>query len=265
VRSARAGVIAVLLAAPLIAQAQTAPRLIPQPREISVDGTISLRDGISIAPASNEEDRFAASDLADALKERGIRVAASAAMAGAAGTRPRITLLRSSAPAAQSLLRRHSMELGDAMRDEGYVIVSDGNRINVIGASAPGVFYGAQTVKQLIEGDGAGARIHRATVRDWPAMRYRGFHDDLSRGPMPTLDFQKKQLRTLAAYKINVFSPYFENMLQYLSNPLPAPPGGAAGPAPAQGRPRTQVRAKGLRPRSRLKTTGDARQCADGR
>jgi hexosaminidase len=221
------GAIAVLLAAPLIARAQTTPRLIPQPREITTDGTISLRDGVSVAPASNEEDRFAASDLAEALKQRGIRVTVGAA----AAARPRITLLRSSAPAAQSLLRRHSIQLGDAMQGEGYVIVSEGNRINVIGASAAGVFYGTQTTKQLIEGDGAAAQIHRATVRDWPAMRYRGFHDDLSRGPVPTLDFQKKQLRTLAAYKVNVFSPYFENTLEYLSNPLPAPPGGAITPA----------------------------------
>ena len=44
-------------------------------------------------------------------------------------------------------------------------------------------------------------------------MRYRGFHDDLSRGPVPTLEFQKKELRTFAAYKINVYSPYFEHTL----------------------------------------------------
>ena len=61
-------------------------------------------------------------------------------------------------------------------------------------------------------------------------MRYRGFHDDLSRGPVPTLDFQKKQIRTLAAYKVNVYSPYFEHTLLYPSNPLIAPPGGAMTP-----------------------------------
>jgi len=89
------------------------------------------------------------------------------------------------------------------------------------------VFYGAQTVKQIVSGDGDQARLYRATIRDWPAMRYRGFHDDLSRGPVPTLDFQKKQIRTLAAYKVNVFSPYFEHTLAYDSNPLIAAPGGA--------------------------------------
>ena len=113
------------------------------------------------------------------------------------------------------------------MHDEGYVIMPDGNRLVVIGATSAGVFYGAQTVKQLVSGDGSQARLYRATIRDWPAMRYRGFHDDISRGPVPTLDFQKKQIRTLAAYKVNFFSPYFEHTLDYDSNPLIAPPGGA--------------------------------------
>ncbi len=206
--------------------AQPAPGLIPTPREITTSGTISLRDGVSIARPSNEEDRFAAEDLADALRQRGIKVSFGE---GAAAVR--ILLIRSGSPAAQPYFRRHQVTVDDAMRDEGYAIISGGNRITVIGATAGGVFYGAQTLKQLVDGDGSSARIYKATVRDWPAMRYRGFHDDLSRGPIPTLEFQKKQIRTLAAYKVNVFSPYFEHTLEYLSNPLAAAPGGAMSPA----------------------------------
>jgi hypothetical protein len=69
-----------------------------------------------------------------------------------------------------------------------------------------------------------------ATIRDWPAMRWRGFHDDLSRGPVPTLEFQKQQIRTFAAYKLNTYSPYFEQTLAYRRHPLIAPPGGAMTP-----------------------------------
>jgi hypothetical protein len=58
-------------------------------------------------------------------------------------------------------------------------------------------------------------------------MKYRGQDDDLSRGPFPTLDYQKKQIRNFAAYKLNIYSPYFEDSLQYASEPLAAPPGGA--------------------------------------
>src|SRR5439155_8859346 len=113
------------------------------------------------------------------------------------------------------------------MRDEGYALLTEGSapaHLTVIGATSAGVFYGVQTVKQLIDGDGATATVHRVRVRDWPAMRYRGLHDDLSRGPIPTLEFQKNLIRTLAAYKDNIYSPYFESTQQYASNPLAAVP-----------------------------------------
>jgi hypothetical protein len=214
-------VLVVGLTTPLAAQ--TDLRLIPQPRELRVEGApASLARGITIARPANAEDRFAASDLAAALKDRGIRVTS-----GETGPGIHVVLLRADASAARSLLRRHSATIDPAMHDEGYVIIPDGNRLVVIGATSAGVFYGAQTVKQLVTGDGSQAKLYRATIRDWPAMRYRGFHDDISRGPVPTLDFQKKQIRTLAAYKVNFFSPYFEHTLAYDSNPLIAPPGGA--------------------------------------
>ncbi|MGH7604932.1 MAG: beta-N-acetylhexosaminidase [Gemmatimonadaceae bacterium] len=203
------------------AAAQTDLRLIPQPREMQLEGSVALR-GITIARPTNSEDRFAAADLASSFKERGIRVSTAEN-----GPTPRVILMRLDGSSAKSVLRRHSLVFDPAMRDEGYVITPDGSRIVVIGATGAGVFYGAQTVKQIVSGDGADARLYRATIRDWPAMRYRGFHDDLSRGPVPTLDFQKKQIRTLAAYKVNVLSPYFEHTLAYDSNPLIAPPGGA--------------------------------------
>jgi hexosaminidase len=211
--------LSILLTAP--SAAQTDLRLIPQPREIGVEGSVSVSSGITITRPTNAEDRFAALDLTNALRDRGIRV-----VNGETGPGPRVVLMRDDA-AAQSVLRRHSLTLDPAMHDEGYVITPDGGRIVVIGATSAGVFYGAQTVKQIVSGDGDQARLYRATIRDWPAMRYRGFHDDISRGPVPTLDFQKKQIRTLAAYKVNFFSPYFEHTLAYDSNPLIAPPGGA--------------------------------------
>jgi hypothetical protein len=71
-------------------------------------------------------------------------------------------------------------------------------------------------------------------VRDWPAMRYRGIDDDLSRGPFPTLEFQKHQIRVFAAFKANIYSPYFEHTLLYPNQPLAAPPGSSLTPAEAK-------------------------------
>src|SRR3981081_4606886 len=146
--------ISVLLAAPSAAQSDL--RLIPQPREMQLEGSVSVPNGITVARPANAEDRFAALDLTNSLKDRGIRV-----VSGEAGPGPRVVLMRADAPGAQAVLRRHSLTLDPAMRDEGYVITPDGNRIVVIGTTSAGVFYGAQQVKPLVGGDGAAPRLYR--------------------------------------------------------------------------------------------------------
>lgn len=173
-----------------------------------------------MVPGGNAGDRFAAHDLAAGLRERGVRV-------GDAAGALRIELLRDDTPLARAILRRSGLHFDPAMREEGYVLITRPHEAFVIGHTAAGVFYGCQTLEQLVAPGGEGPILNGAAIRDWPAMRWRGVHDDLSRGPVPTLDFQKKQIRTFAAYKLNVYSPYFENTMQYASNPLPALPGGS--------------------------------------
>src|SRR5205823_535621 len=222
-RVTRRAAAAVCLTLPSAAAAQLA--LIPKPREVVVLGRTSLPNGVAIDSPADAADRFAATDLATTLRARGINVRVGSANASA-----RISILRSTSAAARNLLATQNVALTAQMRDEGYALLTEGSapaHLTVIGATSAGVFYGVQTVKQLIDGDGATATVHRVRVRDWPALRYRGLHDDLSRGPVPTLEFQKNQIRTLAAYKINVYSPYFEQSLSYANNPLIAPPGGA--------------------------------------
>jgi len=58
-------------------------------------------------------------------------------------------------------------------------------------------------------------------------MEWRGVHEDLSRGPVPTMEYEKKKIRTLAEYKINMFSLYMEHIFDYESNPVIAPKAGA--------------------------------------
>jgi len=197
------------------------PPLIPQPREFEPQPDLSLASGVSIlVPGRDAEDRFAADDLAAEFKQRGIPSKQTA-------TTLRIYLIRDSSPLAQRILARHHLAFDEPMRAEGYILITETHEAFVIAHTAEGVFYGAQTLKQLIRTNTSEPALLGCAIRDWPAMRYRGVDDDLSRGPVPTLDFQKKQIRTFAAYKINIYSPYFENTMQYASNPLPALPGGS--------------------------------------
>ena len=196
--------------------------LIPQPREVvRSSAAVALRGSVIIAPGANAADRDAARLFVETLGERKVR----ARVGDGAGWR--VELIRAGTPAAKRVLDSARVAFTDEMRDEGYVLVTTSTGARIVGASSAGVFYGLQTLAQLIGIGAKGPTVHRAVIRDWPAMRWRGVHDDLSRGPVPTLEYQKRQIRTAAAFKVNVWSPYYEHTLEYKSHPLIAVPGGS--------------------------------------
>ena len=198
-------------------------RVIPAPRQVlDADDPIRFRGVITIDQSSDPEDRAAARDFIDAMRERGVRTELGPVARGWHVERHKV-----GGPAAQDLLASRNLTFDPAMEAEGYVLIADRRGAHLIAASEAGAFYGLQTLKQLFTGQGEQATLQPAVVRDWPAMRWRGVQDDLSRGPVPTLEFQKRQIRTIAAYKLNTFSPYFEHTLEFKSHPLIAPPFGA--------------------------------------
>jgi hypothetical protein len=216
-------------------QAQTPPttnslKLIPIPREITPATIQSLSSGVQISCSSPcaAEDTFAIEDLRSWLTSQGITVNTTSPvniLVARYGTALANSIYTDSLP---DTLKNDpaAATMPEAMKPEGYAIIPDGKGVAITAASDAGIFYGLQTVKQLITGNGANAVLHTAKIRDWPAMKYRGLDDDLSRGPVTTLEFEKKLIRTLAAYKVNLYSPYFEHTAAYGSNPLIAPPGG---------------------------------------
>ncbi len=210
---------------PAVASGQSpAPALIPAPRELVRSAApVPLRTAVTISAGADAADQFAAADFAARLRERGLQASIGAARPNAY----HVTVARIGSPEAARLLQAERLQFAPAMEEEGYVLVATPTSTTIIAASATGAFYGLQTLTQLITGAGSSTRIQPAVIRDWPAMRWRGAQDDVSRGPVPTLEYQKKQVRTLTAYKINIFSLYLEHVLAFRSQPLIAPPGGA--------------------------------------
>lgn len=51
------------------------------------------------------------------------------------------------------------------------------------------------------------------TVTDWPAYQWRGWMDDISRGPITNPSFARKQQQLLSRYKMNYFTYYTEHTL----------------------------------------------------
>ncbi len=209
--------------------------LLPAPREAHFGPPVDLPSRVVVtAPARDPEDEFAAKDLEEAIAALAQPGDSGSSDSGSPGGLPyRVTLLRTGSPEARLVLSRTKLAFEPVMESEGYILSIEPHQAYVIGATGTGVFYGVQTLEQLLPLPGAPRQIPTGTVRDWPAMQYRGIDDDLSRGPFPTLEFQKHQIRVFASFKVNIYSPYFEHTLLYPDHPLPAPPGSALTPAEA--------------------------------
>jgi hypothetical protein len=104
------------------------------------------------------------------------------------------------------------------------------SRIMIMGnsgdGSGDGFFDALMTLAQLPERNGTGWVLPCVQIDDSPAMRWRIVSDDVSRGPFPTMDYAKERIRGLAAFKINGWSPYMEQVVVDPRYPFVAWPNG---------------------------------------
>jgi hexosaminidase len=209
-------------------ESSTKIQIIPSPKQVTAgEGSFTLREArVVLADSKSAEDQFAAQDFVSDVK-----ATAGASLAVGRGSRRDILIGRiDSVPIAQAL-KRMNATAPVTLGEEGYVVLADANQVIVAGNTAAGTFYGVQTLKQLVRGDAVTASIPAVKIVDWPTMRWRGLSDDISRGPVPTADYIKRQIRTLAYFKMNMHSFYMEHTFSSQSHPLIGPEGGSLTPA----------------------------------
>ncbi|MBV8724305.1 MAG: beta-N-acetylhexosaminidase [Candidatus Eremiobacteraeota bacterium] len=106
---------------------------------------------------------------------------------------------------------------------QGYRLRIDERGASIASADAAGAFYGAMTLAQMPTRMGGEWRVPCARIEDRPALEWRILSDDVSRGPLPTMRYFKERIRTIAAFKMNGYSPYMEHVFVSPTDPLPAP------------------------------------------
>jgi len=199
------------------------------------EGKLVVKASTSIV-ISNSEDRVAAATLQQEIQDRvGIRLAIE--VAGSAPAIPgHISLARLSDRGLREYLESQGVQPNDLeskdFAKQGYVMIAGKSGVIVAGTTGQGVFYGTQTLRQLLHQEGKSLAIPALMIRDWPSMELRGVSDDISRGPIPTLDYLKFQIRTLAEYKVNLLGLNMENVFDFQSQPI-VPPEGTRGDVPA--------------------------------
>ena len=186
--------------------------LLPTPRHIiyGADSLSTENLRIQLLPNAAPEDRYAAKQLSFcfALRE-GQKIAVESGPASS----PTIRLTRTGPVAA---LPQPGEKPGPDSR-EAYSIAITKRGGEIKAKSSAGLFYGVQTLCQLMEADGT---IPEVKIEDWPAMAYRGVLVDMSEGPLPTEEEVKRQIDFLSRWKVNQYYFYSESSIELSGYPL---------------------------------------------
>ncbi|HET7213243.1 MAG TPA: family 20 glycosylhydrolase [Terriglobia bacterium] len=195
-------------------------RLLPQPQQITFGpGHLAVR-GLEIEFASppSPEDRFAADQLSKWL---GSRAGSEIPTWETKGSGPAIVLDRTGAVDA---LPMPGEKPGPDSR-ESYELRVTPDGVTIRARSSAGIFYGAETLRQLVEGEGEQASLPEVSIHDWPGMVYRGTMVDMSHGPLPTVQEVERQLDFMARWKMNQYYFYSEDSIELKGFPLLNPTG----------------------------------------
>ncbi len=127
------------------------------------------------------------------------------------------------------LNEKSEWDLLDVNNPEGYNIEIINERILVYALHENGLFYGMQTILQLLKNAllSGGTSLKKKKlilpeieIRDVPDLKIRGVAQDISRGQVFTIDNAKRYMKILSHYKMNFYCLYMEDMFAHPKHPL---------------------------------------------
>jgi len=190
--------------------------LIPYPQEVVFEGEDFVPGAqLSIVLDGNASDqvRFTASELARQLeKEWGIQAVLTGKFTPGAvrltheGVSEKITQL----PEEKAL--------------QAYELITAADQLIIRAKGDAGIFYGTQTLLQLIKKGEEGAHVPGMRICDWPDIPERACHYD-TKHHQDTREYVESFIRDLARYKINMLVWEWEDKFLYPSHPEIGAPG----------------------------------------
>ncbi len=196
-------------------------KLIPTPQKLELkNAKFEFTNPTKII--SNDLDTFLIIELSNCIeKELGFQLKNKA--------KPKSSIEFIKAASAEELatvLRRNKLNPTFSTGAEGYVLDISSKKIKIIAQTDAGIFYGVQTLKQIITANKTGNTIPSMVIHDYPDFPVRAWQDDISRGPIPSMELLKEQIRTMASYKQNFFHLYIEHVFKLEKHPGIAPASG---------------------------------------
>jgi hexosaminidase len=198
------------------------PMLIPQPRELQTrTQSFQVKANLEIVlltPVAHG-DRIAAENVQKELKLVTGQEFPIVGLPEPPQGVPAIVIGRFGQAAMRNLLSARHLNT-EGIGGQGYVLDVEPSTVVLGGKDGDGLFYGAQTLRQLVVPEGQEASVLGVQVRDWPALQYRGTQVDMSRGPVPKLSYLKKIVRTIAQFKMNQLYMFMEDSFWLEGQPL---------------------------------------------
>jgi hexosaminidase len=183
--------------------------VIPYPRQVKTGGDDFRIDGkltVVIDKNAGTADRFAAEELVRDLKSKwNIQ-----AQVGIEGTGPVIVLTRRRTPG--------------IIPEQGYQLTTSKNKLVINAGSGEGLFYGTQTLLQIIKKDGSSHKVPGMAITDWPDIKNRAVHYD-TKHHQDKASYVESFIKELASYKINMLVWEWEDKFAYPSHPEIGAPG----------------------------------------
>jgi hexosaminidase len=193
-------------------------QFLPRPWQLTEEsGTFALDAATRIVLAPDAaETLFAAGGLQAAIAQQ-TGITPPIATDSATETGNSIALVHIGRDAARFPATTWGWTWHDDLGAQGYMLHVTSEQAVIAAASDAGLFYGVQTLIQLVRG--ADRRWPALTIADRPALPVRGLMLDVSRHKVPTPEFLARLIRTLAHYKYNHFQLYTEHTFAFPSHP----------------------------------------------
>jgi len=183
--------------------------VIPYPQQVQTGGTDFVFGNeltLVLDRRSSVSDQFAADELIeDLLKNWNIM-----AKIGKKGDYPCIVLTHHQVP--------------KSMNPQGYQISTGARELVIRAGGDAGLFYGSQTLLQLIRKSADGNRVPGMKISDWPDMPMRAIHYDTKHHQDKT-SYVKSFIKDLSRYKVNMLVWEWEDKFDYPSHPEIGAPG----------------------------------------
>lgn len=126
-------------------------------------------------------------------------------------------LPRTEKPGKGVFLHIHTENVPDS--PEGYVLIVQRDGIHISSKSSAGLFYGCQTLEQLMEDSrDFQTPIPYMKITDYPAVSYRAVHLD-TKHHLDRMEYYYRMMDKLSSYKINAVIWELEDKFRYSSHP----------------------------------------------